>query len=118
MLAVAVSDIRCAPIQTLICPVSRLSTLVAVAGLGVTTAIRLNESEDLSSGEWRSAVNRNISETGWRCLGVSHDLRWWPLFAIIESTVRILSMTANILVRQFLVDHVLVCCNFLFVPDV
>ena len=105
-------------------PVSSLPALVTVSRLlvrvlaSIETGFQLDEVENLSASDRRVVADGHVSVGSRGRLGISYVSGRWPLLSIEEGTVRILRLSANVLVSDFEFDHVLVRSRLLFKSDV
>ena len=109
-------------IWTLIGPMTGFSAFVTGArflgGTSNRSRLVLNESHDLGTGQRGIALHRDVSECCRRSLRVSNISGRWPLFTVVESTVRVLGLCADILVYEFQLTHVVIGIGLFFETDV
>jgi hypothetical protein len=109
-------------IWALVGPVVGLSTLVASARfLGRTSGrsrLVLDQSHNLGPGQRGVTFDSDVSECCRRSLGVANVSGRWPLFTVVENSVSVLGLCADILVFEFHLNHVIVGGSLFLETDV
>ena len=109
-------------IWALVGPVAWFSALVAGARfLGRTSGrsrLVLDEGHDFGMAQRGVTFDSDVSECCRQSLGVANVSGRWPLSTVVESSVRVLGLCADIFVCEFQLTHVIVGGSLFLETDV